>query len=444
MRIASRTIGVLAAGRMLPLGRVLAAGLLAALLVGCGSKPTPTPEPQPPNAPAGGEATPTAPEVKPEPPPQPVHELDADKHKVPAAPVSGRLGGSVFTPSVAVEGDHLVFQETKPGSPVADRSVRLKLGNGPQGIQNRKLVVRSDGPAGPDLPEVMLQTPKRPEILLFGSGYALTLELGTRTGGKLPGRVYLSLPDEDKSFFAGTFEADFPRQPTEPPGPDDVPFVNGTVTVRNAPPAAVLIVGYASTPTPTSVAFGSAEIGLGEPVVPPRWVQSVYDKPRVTNLVGGDGKDVPSRYEHSRLTPGRYLIFATLKNGPAAWKWLDVPENGTVRADLTIDAAQTGGLEIGVPLEAVGKVQLAPADEPGRPATDPNLFIAICWQLGLEQPIVARKALYKNLTPGRYEVRTAGRSAVVEVVAGKTVEFDFDKKPPPPKPEVAPEPKPRP
>ena len=60
-------------------------------------------------------------------------------------------------------------------------------------------------------------------------------------------------------------------------------------------------------------------------------------------------------------------MFAALKNGPAAWKWVDVWQKSTVTLDLTIDAAQTGGVEVNAPLGALGKVQLAPADEPGRP-----------------------------------------------------------------------------
>jgi hypothetical protein len=64
-------------------------------------------------------------------------------------------------------------------------------------------------------------------------------------------------------------------------------------------------------------------------------------------------------------------------------------------------------------------------------------------QLKLEKEIVARKALFKNLGPGLYEVRdkASGQVRRVEIVAGKTLELDFDAKPLPKKPDSAPDPK---
>ena len=64
---------------------------------------------------------------------------------------------------------------------------------------------------------------------------------------------------------------------------------------------------------------------------------------------------LPSRYEHSKLTQGRYLTFAMLKNGPAAWKWVDIGERTTEKADLTIDAAKVGGLEVTAPIGSLSK-----------------------------------------------------------------------------------------
>jgi hypothetical protein len=136
-------------------------------------------------------------------------------------------------------------------------------------------------------------------------------------------------------------------------------------------------------------------------------------------------------------------VFAAVKNGPAVWKWVDVKPQSTTTVDFTIDLTQTGGLEVNAPLEALDKVQLAPADEPLRPALSEYLFGALAMQMQLEQPIIARKALFKGLSPGRYEVRVNKQLRVVEVVAGKTMELDFDKKLPPSLPTPAPEPKPK-
>jgi hypothetical protein len=49
----------------------------------------------------------------------------------------------------------------------------------------------------------------------FTSGYALKLELGEIAGNRLPGKIYLCLPDEAQSRVAGTFNAEI-RKPAPP------------------------------------------------------------------------------------------------------------------------------------------------------------------------------------------------------------------------------------
>lgn len=428
-------------------------GLAVALLtLGCGSKPQPTtPDVKiTPDEKGGDPKDKSGPDKKVEPATKAAHEMDADKHAYPPGPVAGTVGGADFTPIAFVDGDNLVFQTTNPETKHPERLVKLKLrASGQKTLENRVVRIRLDTPTGPEVPFVTIQTPprpKRPDQEPYANGYALSLELGPRKGGKISGKIYISFPDDEKTFFAGSFEADYSRQPTEPPGVEDVPLVNGAVTLRGAPVDSVLVVGYAATPTPTTSAFGVGEIRVGDPVLPVRWSQTTHDTPRVTTLIAGDGKTVPSRYEHSKLAPGRYLVFAAVKNGPVAWKWVDVTKDSTVAADLTIDATQTGGLEVTVPLEALGKVQLGPAEESNHPPLIDGLFQGVALQLGLEQSIVQRKALFKNLAPGKYEVRASRQTRIIEIVAGKTAELDFDKKPIEPKkpPEVAPEPQPKP
>lgn len=46
-----------------------------------------------------------------------------------------------------------------------------------------------------------------PKADTFMKGYAMKLEFGKKADGKLPGRIYLCLPDPHKSIVAGTFEA---------------------------------------------------------------------------------------------------------------------------------------------------------------------------------------------------------------------------------------------
>jgi hypothetical protein len=377
--------------------------------------------------------------------------MDVAKQVIPAAPVTGTVGGAAFVPEALVEGDYLVFQTLRPDGP-AERGIWLKMRQDPvaQKIEDRKLTITPQTPAGPDTPEVMIELPGKP-LVLFPSGYALTLELGSRRNGTVTGKIYLSIPDEQKTFLAGTFTAAHPRQAIEKPGAEDVPYVEGSIVVRGGKEEQKLRAGYAAKPNDELYAFGSAEIQLGDKSNILRWTRVDHDKPHVTMLIAGDEKGKPSHYEHSRLTPGRYLFFASLRTDGqeeskwVAWKWVTVPPGGKITADLTLDPAQTGGLEVTAPAEASHGVQLVPQDEESKSGMDAKLSASIPLQLGLEQKIVARKAVFKNLAPGKYEVRAGGQSRVVEVAVGKTAELDFDRfKGPavPPKPEPKPEAKP--
>jgi hypothetical protein len=403
---------------------------------GCGSKPSPEPEPN----------VIIAPEPNPAATAKAVHEFDLAKHAIPSRPVSGSIGGSEAAPKAILEGDFLVFRQTKPGTEVVDREVLIKVrGGANQSLPVGKRTVGQETPASPDVPEVLVSLPGN-QFRGFPNGYAMTLELEPRKSAMLAGKIYLSLPDEQKTFLAGTFVAAAPRLPTEPPGVEDVPFINGSVTVFGAPPGAVVMTGYATTPVGmSSHGIAGVEIECDASKEVPTWKEFAFDAPRMTFLVAGDGKNVPCRFEHSRLTPGRYLIFAALKDGPAVWKWVDVKEKSTIQENLIIDPARVGGLEVTAPLGSLGKVQLAPADGPFKPTLDATLFELIALQMNLERDIVQRKALFKNLGPGRYEVRdkASGLVRVIEVVAGKTVELDFDAKPLPAPPSPAPEPKPK-
>jgi len=46
-----------------------------------------------------------------------------------------------------------------------------------------------------------------PKQRCFMDRYAMRLEFGKLSGSTLPGKIYLCVPDMEKSFIAGTFEA---------------------------------------------------------------------------------------------------------------------------------------------------------------------------------------------------------------------------------------------
>jgi hypothetical protein len=388
----------------------LALSFALAVLVGCGSKPAPT---QPP-APEPDKNTPEPPKPKDDDtkkddnktkeqpktePPKVVWELDVEKHAVPAAPVRGRVAGVEVTPEVIVTREELSFRVVKAGSPMAERTVSLRLGAVPPGqpipqILGRSWKVKSDSAPGPTVPEIWLEVQGQP-IVLSPNGYALTLELGMRKDGKVAGKIYLSMSDKEQTVLAGTFNAEYFRSEMEPPSADDAPFVMGDVALVGAAADTKVRVGYAAFQMNGGVQFTES----------------------VTTT---------KRYEHTRIEPGRYLIVAALPDGPATWKWVNVPANGMLTENLTLDVAKAGGLEITAPLDAKGAILIAPADEPGRPLMEETVFKGFSLLVVRNSPeLVAGKALVKNLGVGKYEVRLGEERRMVEIVAGKTAEVNF-------------------
>jgi hypothetical protein len=415
-----------------------ALGLWAAVAAGCGSKPeptaapltsevkgdTPAPKGDTPPAPKGDAPTPPKGDT-PAPAGGPVWEIDQTKHAVPDAPVKGRISGVDVTPEVLVSSLDVTFRVQKAGAPQPERAVTIKLaapaGQPLASVAGRSWKVKEADAPGPNVPEIWQEVAGQP-VMLHPNGYALTLELAPRKDGKVSGRVYLCLSDKDKSVLAGTFAADYFRFHTEPLGPDDVPYVTGGVTVTGAKPDAEVRVAY------TGFASGTVllkELQLGfdpKPEDMAQWQPDDADKPRFSRLIAGDGKARPFRYEHGRLTPGRYLLTAGVVGGPTAWKWVEVPADGKLTENFALDASQVGGIEVSVPADAKGKVTAAPADA-DRPPLAADQFMALALQGRLEADIVAGKAVLKNLAPGKYEVRAGDLRGFADVTAGKTAEL---------------------
>ncbi|MFP5348605.1 MAG: hypothetical protein ACLGHO_02030 [Gammaproteobacteria bacterium] len=148
------------------------------------------------------------------PPPAPPPPREAAKPKdespvIPAHPVKGSINKSEFVPNVVeIESGTLtlrqgegplatevkVFLYTRPWEIPAGRSFKLMQPAG--GGSSPHIRVRS--------PEAGQSAPRQRE---YTEKYTLLLELGPEQDKKIPGKIYLALPDDDKSQVAGTFEA---------------------------------------------------------------------------------------------------------------------------------------------------------------------------------------------------------------------------------------------
>lgn len=159
-------------------------------------------------------------------PPEPVDPgtnwtLSLADRQFPQTPVSGFINRRSFTLEKAtVQGGLFTFRQgsktprelvllihlfARQGEDLAGQSINIEASrtNAP------KIVLRWKD----DSPQLATQN--------LRGGYALRLELGQVTGGRLPGKIYLCTPDDAKSWIAGTFEAEI-RKP-QPPKPPKVP-----------------------------------------------------------------------------------------------------------------------------------------------------------------------------------------------------------------------------
>ena len=137
---------------------------------------------------------------------------DLAKMKFPDAPIAGQVGGHTFKAEKAEYSSFvstIMLRQGKESFPDESLTVFLflKKGESPEG-RKFEFGPKSKG-LGPHV-HVQQRKPgdKLPKTTTFTSGYALKLEFGKAKGGKLPGKIYLCLPDTDKSVAAGTFEAE--------------------------------------------------------------------------------------------------------------------------------------------------------------------------------------------------------------------------------------------
>ena len=94
--------------------------------------------------------------------------------------------GSDFFPDLALDVMMFIEQNEQP----AGKQVRISPGQ-----TGKQPLLRLQWKEGEGLPKTEQ----------FASNYTLTLELGAVQDGKLPGRIYAAIPDDQRSTIAGTF-----------------------------------------------------------------------------------------------------------------------------------------------------------------------------------------------------------------------------------------------
>jgi hypothetical protein len=139
----------------------------------------------------------------------------------PESTPAGKIRGEyVLCNRSTLTGGALGFRQTTRGMP--DLSVTVYFfAKQPEDLRGRKISVETNDAPVPKV-VVRWKEGKDTRSQSFTNGYALKAELGEINGNHIPGRVYLSLPDEDRTHIAGTFNAEIkkpsPPKPRPKPG----------------------------------------------------------------------------------------------------------------------------------------------------------------------------------------------------------------------------------
>ena len=145
----------------------------------------------------------------------------------PETTAAGNIHSNGFLCEKAVlEGGILSLRQGKVWPPDLGISIHL-FAQQAEDLSGKTVIVRPD--RAPPVPPVTLRwkdDQKQPVKVQIDSGYALRVVFGQAGDGRMPGHIYIALPDEAHSFAAGSFNAVIRKAPppkvqpasTKPPG----------------------------------------------------------------------------------------------------------------------------------------------------------------------------------------------------------------------------------
>ncbi len=419
----------------MPTARVLFFALVLGL-IGCGKDkdaPAPVvPEPPavsqtealPPAAAPSAPAEPAAPKETAPTPPTTGWTDDPKAMVFPASPAAGKVGGQPFTPQTAdisrIRGRFLTLRQGDESNPDVEVRILLSAAKEESFAGKTYEVAPDNGPGGPAI-SVARKTSERPaEPALFTEKYALRLEFGQESNGKLPGRVYLCLPDESKSHVAGTFTAEIEADYAKLPHPAELPCVVGRIALKGRDGLEVVtgFIGLTADGTPVSNLTGTTITGGTETSV-----ASASYPPERSVLV--NDAEAGCQCRHSRLAPGRYLFFVGTGERYIDWHWVEVRDGAMMTLDFTLQPDTAGALAVVLPKGAKDGVHLIPLDEAGKvPDVKAALdLLSLAMKTDVDAP--ESKIRLDGLRPGRYRVSHADAAKDVTIKAKETTEVDL-------------------
>lgn len=125
---------------------------------------------------------------------------------LPETPLSGKVRGVVVDHCIAtLEGGTLTLRATN------HHQGALKIGlyaRQPRDLAGRSFTISRERPSPrPRIELSWIDSQQSTQQVVFETGYVLKMSFGQTQNGDLPGELYLSLPDDYRSFIAGRFVA---------------------------------------------------------------------------------------------------------------------------------------------------------------------------------------------------------------------------------------------
>jgi hypothetical protein len=146
--------------------------------------------------------------------------LDLTNAVTPDSTVAGSIHGNGFQSERAtLTGGTLTFRQGKGKSADLALSVHLFARQGEE-LSGQNISIT---PERPPQVRVALRWRNEEDKTVnkdFKGGYALKVEFGRASNGRMPGKIYLCLPDDSKSFVAGTFDAEIKKPAPPKPRPE--------------------------------------------------------------------------------------------------------------------------------------------------------------------------------------------------------------------------------
>ena len=142
----------------------------------------------------------------------------------PEMAAAGSLHGTGFyCEKATLQGGVLTLRQGKGSPPDLALSVHFFAQQGEE-LSGKTVEISSD--RQPPLPKVVLRwrgDDDKGVSRTYNGGYAMRVEFGDAANARIPGKIYIALPDDSKSFVGGTFVAEIrkpsPPKPKQPKAP---------------------------------------------------------------------------------------------------------------------------------------------------------------------------------------------------------------------------------